>query len=181
MEKLNYIIFCTLNIILLNNCANDRLDSTEIYNQKANEIIFQIIKESGCNCLLEIPNESMIETSNAENPSYDIRNFLVEKLNTKNNSNLDSLVRISKNFHLDVQTVKKNEIKIITLGNLQDINKDDHKKFLKMCPNGIITFRKPIFDKKYQKAVLDFNYAFNCVKILPLPIYEYKNGKWKHR
>jgi hypothetical protein len=178
MKKLKRILFGLLIFITTSSCVKNKLESQQHYNQKANEIIFQIIKESNCNCLLEIPKQSLIKTNNSENPSYDIRNFLIRELKTKNNSNLDSLVSVSKNFKLNTETLKKNNIEIIKIKDIRALKNNNSAKILKMCSKGIICFSKPIFDKTYQKAVLDYGFAFICTKDYPLPIYEFKNGKW---
>lgn len=179
MKKNNLNIFAFLICILFNSCIDNRNESKEVYNQKANEIIIQAIKDNDCNCLLEVPTESLIEISIAENPSYDIRNFLIRELKTQNDSDLDSLVNVSKDFRLNLKALQKNHIKIVTLENLWSVKKGNGHEILKMWRKGIICIRKPIFDKTFHKAVLDYDFAFTSVKILPLPIYEFKNERWK--
>lgn len=178
MKRINYPLLRLLICISFMGCVNDRKEPKEIYNQKANEIIIQTLKGNNCNCLLEIPKESLIEIMTLANPRYDIRSSVMKQLKTKNSSNLDSLVNVSKRFSLNMVALKNNNIKIITLKELLSINGDNVKEVLKACPNGIISMRKPIFDKKYQKAVLDYDYTFTCSKTLPLPVYEFKNEKW---
>ncbi|WP_337967111.1 hypothetical protein [uncultured Flavobacterium sp.] len=178
MKKINYPLLRLLICILFMGCVNDRRESKEIYNQKANEIIIQTLKDNNCNCLLEIPKESLIELMTLENPRYDIRSSVMKQLKTRNSSNLDSLVNVSKGFSLNLTALKKNNIKIITQESLLSIKKDSGNEILKTCPNGIIYFSKPIFNKTYQKAVLDYGSVFTCIKTLPLPVYEFKNKKW---
>ncbi|REG88538.1 hypothetical protein [Flavobacterium aquicola] len=177
MKKYNLIIFGFLICILFSGC-NSQKESEDVYNQKANEIIIQIIKESSCNCLLEIPKESLIETSIAENPSFDIRSFLISELRTDNNTNLDSLASFSKFFRLNLKALEKNNIKIVTLENLKSVKNGKGNEILKMCSKGIICIRKPIFDKTFQRAVIDYSFALTCGRVLPFPIYEFKNQKW---
>jgi|GEM_PF-1293845 len=179
MKKGYYIILGILISVALSSCTNDQKDSKEVYNQKANEIIVQVIKESNCDCLLEIPRESLIETSLAENPSYDIRSSLVKELNTQNNASLDSLVNVSKDFRLDTNLIQKTSVKIVTLENLRSAKKDNGNEILKMCPKGILCINKPIFNKTFQKAVLNHGFAFTCTVVLPFPTYEFKKDKWE--
>ena len=69
------MFFGLIVIITTNSCSkNEKIEN--VYNLKANEIILQVLQQNNCNCLLEIPDKSLIEISNGENPSYDIRNFL---------------------------------------------------------------------------------------------------------
>ena len=176
--KFNQIAFSLLICLLFGSCGESELAKTEGYNQKANELIFQTLEDNKCNCLLEIPKESMIEISNLENPSYDVRTILAKQLNLKSNSELDTLVNASKNFQLDLERVKKRNVKIITEKNLWKIKKAKYNDIVKLCPKGIICVQKPIFNKNYKKAVFDYNYAFTCVRVLPHPIYKLENGKW---
>ena len=176
--KLIKIIFCFLILILHLSCGKNEMTKTEIYNQKANEIIFQTIEENKCNCILEIPKESMIEISNAENPSYDFKNTLKKQLNVKSDSKLDSLISVSKDFKLDAQKIAKKKIKIISTINIVNFINGKSTEILKMCPKGIISMQKPIFDQNYSKAVFEYNFTFTHTRELPSPVYERKNGKW---
>ena len=177
MKKIAIVIIGI--VVLFFGCTGKRMNFEEDYNQKANEVILQVIKDTDCDCMLEIPKESLIEISTVENPSYDIRSYLINELETQNNFNLDSLVEVSKDFRLDAKAVEENKIKIVTLENLRSSKNDYSHKILKMCPKGIICIRKPIFDKTFQKAVIDYGFAFTCVKVLQLPSYEFEKGKWK--
>jgi hypothetical protein len=176
--KFNQIAFSLLICFLFGSCGKNELTKTEVYNQKANDLIFQTLEENKCDCLLEIPKESMIEISNLENPSYDIRNITMKQLNLKSNSDLDTLVNTSKNFQLDLEKATKSNVKIITEKDLWKIKKANYNEIVKLCPKGIICVQKPIFDENYKKAVFEFNYAFTCVRVLPYQVYEFVNGKW---
>ena len=181
MKKLNHMFFGLLLIITINSCSkNEKIKN--VYNQKANEIILQVLKQNNCNCLLEIPDKSLIEISIGENPSYDIRNFLKSELKFENDQELNNLVNQSKNFTLNTEMLAENKIRMIKLKDIPKFgdknNNGNVEKILKMCPKGIISLNKPVFDKTNQKAVLDYNFTFTSTKTYPLPIYQYKNGKW---
>ena len=55
--KFNQIAFSLLICLLFGSCGESELAKTEVYNQKANELIFQTLEDNKCNCLLEIPKE----------------------------------------------------------------------------------------------------------------------------
>jgi hypothetical protein len=181
MKKLNHMFFGLLVIITINSCSKSE-KIKNAYNQKANEIILQVLKQNNCNCLLEIPDKSLIEISNGENPSYDIRNFLKSELKVENDQELNNLVNQSKNFTPNTEMLRENKIRMIKLQDIPKFgDKNDNgnvEKILKMCPKGIINLNKPVFDKTHQKAILDYSFTFTCTKTYPLPIYQYKNGKW---
>ena len=176
--KFIQMIFCFLAVILYSSCGKNKMTETEIYNHYANEIIFQIIEENKCNCILEIPNESMIEISNAENPSYDFKNALKKQLNVKSDSKIDSLISVSENFTLDAKRIANRKVKTISKINIMNFNNRKSAEILKMCPNGIISMQKPIFNESYTKAVFEYNFNFTCTRELPSPVYELKNRKW---
>lgn len=176
--KNTYFIFCLFIYIIFNSCTKNEATKTEIYNQKANELIFQTLKESKCNCILEIPKQSMIEISLADNPKYDIRTMLKNQLNIKTNAILDSLLNVSKNFKLDIEKIKQNKIKIVSVEDIRNIKNGKDSITLKICKTGIICFQKPIFNENHKKAVFEYNYATTCLRLIPSPTYELKNGKW---
>lgn len=179
--KKGYSIILGISIcITFSNCSKNQKDLKEVYNQKANELISQIIQDNNCNCLLEIPTASLVEISLAENPSYDIRGFLAKELNASSKASLDSLVSISKDFRFNTETLQKNHVEIITIENLRALRTGKDTTLLKRCPKGILGFRKPVFDKTFQKAVLDHGDVFASVVELPFPTYEFKKDKWEH-
>lgn len=179
--KNKLIIFQIVVFSLITSCTKKELSKTDKYNLKANDLIFQIIEQTKCSCIGEIPTESMIEISNSENPSYEIKTTLKKQLNLKSDSNLDSLINNSRNFKLNILKLKKHNIKIV-LGNALlkygDLDEGKHKRFIKKCPKGIIFIQKPIFDEKYEKAVFEYVSGFTCVRVLPSPVYKLENGKW---
>ena len=178
MKNSYYIVFTFFICALFSNCNKKESTIAEIYNKKANELISQILKENNSYCMLEISKKSMIEINNNENPEYNIRNFLLKELNIENNKKLDNLVSESEKFDLDMEMVKKNNIKIVTRKDILDVLNGNNKNILQTCSTGIICFQKPIFDKTFEKAVIDISFAFCCTKEYPLPVYEYKTGKW---
>ena len=172
MKIFNYIFFGLLITFAIYGCS-EKEKTKNVYNQKANEIILQVLTENKCNCLSEIQNNSLIVTSEGENPSYDIRSFLKSELKVENNQELNNLVNLSKNFTLNTEMLEKNNIKIINPKDIPyfGINKVDAKTeiILKMCPNNIINVNKPVFDKTYQKAITDYGFCIFLHENLSTP------------
>jgi hypothetical protein len=115
--------------------------------------------------------------TNAERPSFNIRDLILKKLELKNNSELDSLVSLSRKFEVDSLALKKKGIKIITVENLIAAKTSNDYTILEKCPKGIISIQKPIFDRDFKKAVIDHSFAFTCIGGL-IGTYEFKNDKW---
>ena len=180
--KRELIIFQIITMIFAVSCKKSEVSTIDKYSLKANDIIFQTIEQTKCSCIGNIPTETMVEISNAENPSYDFKTVLKKQLNVKSDSEIDSLINISRNFKLNIQKLNKHKIKIVSENELLkfgDTSVTKYKRFIENCPKGIIFIQKPIFDKNYEKAVFDYSSGFSCVKILPSPIYKLENGKWK--
>lgn len=179
MKNINPELFGIFICLVFLSFTNEVINSKEIYNKNANKLIFQVIKESSCDCLLEVSNESIVQINNKVNPSFNIRKYLIEHLNLKNDLNLDSLVDLSDNFKMDYIMLKKNNVKIISIDSLKNVEINSDNTIFKMCTKGIIFIRKPIFDKTYKKAALDYNFPAACIKGPSLAFYELKNGLWK--
>lgn len=56
-------------------CKSETEKPKAEYNQKANELISQLISEGDCDCILEIPEESMIEFDTIESPNFEYVNY----------------------------------------------------------------------------------------------------------
>lgn len=171
-----YLILIFMLISFLNlSCKNELIDHKSDYSQKANEIIQQIIIDESCDCVLEIPKKSMIEMSITDNPSIDFRKILIERLNLKSRKELDSLERLSDSFIMDSIFFKQNKIRVIKRDSLREYENDS--SFLKVCPKGILSLSKPIFDKEYKKVALSYGYTFQSIPN-PVVVYKFENGKW---
>ena len=169
------IQFYLFSCLLLFSCEKENVDPKLIYNQKANEVMQQFILDESCECIKEIPKESMVKISLIENAARDIRKQLVERLHLKNTRELDSLERFTDNFTIDSAFIKQNKITIVPKDSLRELGKDP-----KFCENGILCIRKPVFDKEYENAVIDYGYAFMCLSS-PWVIYKFKEGKWQRQ
>lgn len=164
-------------LLFLLNCKKAEIASKMDYNEKANELLQQVIANYSCDCILEIPKKSMIQTTEEERPNLDIRKILIKKLKLTDKYSLDSLNKLSDNFSLDKNFVKQKKLKLIKFEMLTSARKDKDSKLFKTCPNGILSIQKPIFDKYYKTAVINVSHAFTCNGGF-IAIYKFKNGKW---
>lgn len=170
-----------LAYLLLCSCTHKKMDSKALYNEKANELLLHVIKENDCDCLLELPKKSIIATNKEDDPHSDIEKFLIEKLDLKGPASLDSLIATSQSFTLDTEALNKNKIKVVTLQNLMKVKTKDNDSILNQCIKGIICLSRPVFDRHYKKAVLDYNFAFTCIKFSKPAVFEFRDGKWNER
>lgn len=178
MKRRISIFTCLFFFAFLSNCKKETCSSEFNYNQRANEVIQQVILDESCECIFEIPEESMIKLSLEDNPIMDIRKHIIEKLYLRDRKELDSLEKNTDNFVLDTIFLKKHNIKVLKRDSLRAaLSKDSD--LIANCPNGILSIIKPIFNKEYKKAVVDYGYAYICIPS-PTLIYTYENGKW-HR
>jgi hypothetical protein len=157
-------------------CKTENKKSNIDYNQKANELIQQIIIEENCNCILEIPKKSTIECEELENPKFNIVNFYKKRLSMKNIKEIDSLKKTYQNFELNAEFIKANNIRIVKRDSIRILYKD--LNFLtKTCKDGVEYCIKPNFTKNYNIAVIGFGPSGMCSG-LQTRVYEYKNNKW---
>ncbi len=179
-----FITSSLILLILFTNCTQHKDDTViDKYNQKALELIKQIISEqSECSCFVKPPDKTIIEISLEENPRYDIREYLKEKLNINSDTQLDSLSRLSRNFKLDEKTSGLSCNTIINRAELQKnieeygTNKGQEIAYEK-CNYNILLLTKPIFNVDYTVAVIDVDIPYTCIKTPP-QIYIFKKNKW---
>jgi len=170
------LIFFALIVLLFFSCKSETEKTKAEYNQKANELIQQLILEEKCECILEIPKENSNELEKLENPRVNFDSIYIEKLSLKNKKELDSMNNLSKNFSLDLEFLKKKNIKIIKRDSLR-ILKNDVNFINKTCKNGLTFFIKPIFNKEFNVAIINYGPSGMCCGI-PRTTFEYKNNKW---
>jgi hypothetical protein len=175
MKKYNFLFVIIIINIIFSSCKDNDHNLQKLYNEKANSLIMQILKNNDCNCLLEVPQESIIELFESKNSN--IRESFIKKLDLKNNSNLDSLLKISQSFVLDTQRLEQNKIYIFKREKLKSsIINNDYSIFEK-CDKGVMSIKKPILNNSFQKALIDSDFAFVCIQT-PISLYEFKNGNW---
>ncbi|MDN3676326.1 hypothetical protein QWY90_03260 [Flavobacterium paronense] len=176
MRTYNYILAISIFIILFSCKKAEKILPKESYNEKANQLIEQIMNQNSCGCILEIPKESMIRVRQKEQPLRykNIKQELITKLGLKNEVELENLEMLSNNFTLDRNFISQKKIQII------DIDTFRNKGVLELsknCPRGrICSLNKPIFDKNYKTAVIYFNFVYSCTS--EITVYKEVNGKW---
>lgn len=162
---------------MFSSCNGEKKQPKLEYNEKANELIQQLIQEGNCNCILEIPLETTMEFQKLEMRSFNSETYYGKKLSKKNIKELDSLSKIAQNFKLDTKFISDNNIKIIKRDSLKFSYKD-FNLYMKICKNGITYFTKPNFNKNFDIAIINYGESGMCLPT-PAKIYEYKNNEWK--
>ena len=175
MNTRNLILF-TVIILLFFSCKSETEKPKAEYNQKANELIQQLILEENCECILEIPKENLNELEKIENASINFDSIYIQKLSFKNKKELDSMNNLSKNFTLNPKFLKEKNIKAISRDSIS-ILKNDISFNTKTCKKGLTFFIKPIFNKEFNVAIINYGPSGMCCGI-PRTTFEYKNNKW---
>ena len=179
MKKRIIITFSVSIFMLFISCKTETEKSKVDYNEKANELIQQIIIEENCNCILEIPKETTMESEEMENPRFNSLNYYNKRLSLKSIKELDSSRKIYQNFKLDDEFIKSKKIRIIKRDSIRILYKD--LNFItKTCKDGVVYFIKPNFTKDYNIAVIGFGQSGMCCG-RSSRIYEYKKNKWQRK
>ena len=176
MSKSNLLLLSIATFIFLISCKPETKIPTLEYNQKANELIQQLIVEKNCDCILEIPKENSMESETLENPSFDSKKYYTKTLSIKNFRELDSLSKIYQNFKLETKFIKARNIKVFKRDSLKILRRNI-SFFTKKCKNGITYFIKPNFNKNYNIAIISYGESGMCLST-GSKIYEYKNNEW---
>ncbi len=148
------------------------------YNQRANELIRQIVLEESCGCLSEMNKGSMVKTLSNDQPNIDFRKQIIGKLYLRDSIELDSLDNLTKDFSLDTTFLKQQKIKLITDKSFRKLLKEGN--LLALCPDGVLSISKPLFNKRYNRVIVNSGYGFACIPS-PMAIYEFENGKWERQ
>ncbi|RKR11448.1 hypothetical protein C8C83_3181 [Flavobacterium sp. 90] len=174
------IFLITITSIFFYSCKEGIKEPKLEYNNKANELIEQLISEENCNCVLEIPKENIVEIEMLENSTLNIEKDYIKKLSLKDKNELDSLIKISEGFELDKNYVTTKKIKLIKRdSSFRTLSKDIIFN-TKTCRKGVLYFVKPIFNKKFNLAIIKYGKSGICCD-LGRNFFEYKNHKWERK
>ncbi|WP_055445608.1 hypothetical protein [Lacinutrix mariniflava] len=183
LSILLFYLFVSCNQI--NNDSNNEKNINSLYAEKTSELINSFIEEEYrfCEFLLE-PNEGF--------ESFDVytfwteaefKEFLYKTFELKDEIDYNSLIGINEKLEID-QKLLKNKIKLVSrkefdsIFSIKDLSikakakEDFQKKYLSMC-----YMSKPIFDKDFKTAIIDFGIG-GCLVSDPY-IYRFINGKWE--
>jgi len=176
MSRTNSLLIVLLLSPFFLGCKKQVLQSKPEYSSNFNQVIKQLTIDEACGCISELPEVSFLESRRIESPNLDIGKVLIKKLNLRDRKELDSLDKIAKRFVMDAAYMKSNHIKIISHKEIQALAIGN--EIFKICPEGVLYFQRPIFNKNYDRALVDFGYAY--IGSPPFSIYKFQNGKW-HR
>ena len=175
MNKNNIILYSILIFVVFISCESKSKNPKSEYNQKANQLIQQLIEDENCDCILEIPKENIIEVDSIENPYFDYGKFFIEKLSLKNKNELDSINKLSNNFALDLSLLKKRNIKIIKRDSLRILLKDSNF-YMNTCKD-LKFLIKPVFNKEFNFAIVNYGSVGSCTQV-GKHFFKFTNGKW---
>ena len=178
MNSRNLILFVVIFVLFIS-CKSETEKSKAEYNQKANELIQQLITEENCHCVLEIPKQTTMESQALENPKYDSELYYGRKLTKQNIAEMDSLNKTKQSFELSEEFIRKNKIKIIKRDSVRILYKDINF-ITKTCKKGVTYFIKPNFNKNFNVAAILYGESGMCVGNNSR-VFEFKNNKWKEK
>ena len=161
------------------------------YNEVAAEFSTQIFSEEYYDCGYIIkPNaqNSILEDIASETQALEYRNTLMKILKLSNLKTLDSMLNLSKDFDFKDSMFKKG-IELIDSHQYIEIRteidsivkygtKKEKEKLFQECPSSFYFISKPIFDEKYETALIFIKNGFSCFPSQPW-IFELNNGIWE--
>ena len=180
MKRRISIFLMAITSVFFYSCKKDIKDPKLEYNHKANELIQQLISEENCNCVLEIPKENIVEIEMHESPNLNTEKDYIKKLSLKDKEELDSIIKISEDFELDENYIITKNIKLIQRDSSFRILSKDITFNTKTCRKGVLYFVKPIFNKNFDLAIINYGKSGLCCD-LGRKFFEYKNNKWERK
>ena len=193
MKKCLFILF----LIICGCEKKTTIDSSNLYRKKADALINQILLptekdttdfptpvdyQNLCTCVYQMSNESFVYEYEAEMPNLNIKKVIIKDLKFKNERELDSVIKISKNYKFDFSSLQE-YLHIIdneTFDTITDVKylEKTRKIIYKKCPLGVFSISKPIFNKSFELAIIDIQLTgLSCIPS-PLSYYKFKNSEW---
>ena len=178
MKKLCVFIL----IIFIFSCNQKEVETpSDIYSKKSIELINDVLSDEHniCECILEPPNKSSLETFADEVPNFDYEKYILESFNLDNESDLKTLHGINDTLILkpnslvsNIRVIYRNEWDEIFSKYRFGIRDTIYKRYPYLC-----YLTKPIFDKDYKIAIVDIGIG-SCLWHPPSKI-RLIDGKWQ--
>gem|GEM_PF-5508903 len=169
-------------ILLFFSCKQkENKTSSDIYSEKSIELINNVLSNeySFCECLLEPPNKSTLQTFEDHVPHFDYEKYILESFNLDKTSDLKNLHGINDSLILRPNSLASN-IKIIYRKEWNETFSkygfDARDTIYKRYPN-LCFLTKPIFDKDYKTAIADIDIG-GCLWHPPFK-FRLIDGKWE--
>jgi hypothetical protein len=169
-------------IFLIFSCKQKEIDTaTAIYSEKSIELINDVLSSeyNFCECLLEPPNKTTLQTFADDVPHFDYEKYILESFDLNIKSGLNELHGINDSLVLKPNSLGPN-IKIIYRKEWNEIFSkygfDARDTIYKRYPN-LCFLTKPIFDKDYKIAIADIDIG-GCLWHPPFKI-RLNDGKWQ--
>lgn len=169
-------------ILLIFSCKRkETKTSSDIYSEKTIELINDVLSDeyNFCECILEPPNKSTLQTFADEVPHFDYKKYILESFNLDNESAFKNLHGINDSLILKPNSLASG-IKVIYRKEWNEIftkyGSGARDTIYKRYPN-LCFLTKPIFDKNYKTAIADIDIG-GCLWQPPLKIRLYE-GKWQ--
>ncbi|WP_147278569.1 hypothetical protein [Marinirhabdus gelatinilytica] len=184
--KLKFVFFSLIFSSFLS-CTNFKQKTrSEIYSENTIELLNQMLEKEDyqiCDCILEPSENSMLYDWKDDAPVFDFKKYIVEKLELKDISEIDSLYGIREKLILDIDLIS-DRIYIVPRKKLDSIRKLEDiiafREFLSKLyiehPN-MCYLSKPIFDSKFEKGLFDLT-DYNGHMITPPPKIKKVQGNW---
>ena len=180
------VCFFAFSFIIFISCAQKPLKSrSEIYSHNSINLLNDLLEldeNKNCDCVLEPSNQSMIEKFKIDVPSFEFKNYIVTKLKLQNKTELDSIYGLSEKLVL-IPSLLKSTVKLVTRKEYDSIfNKYEFRKANQIIFETYPTlcyFTKPIFDKNFEKGLIDLNTGTIHLITVP-PKVKLVQGQWNY-
>lgn len=179
MRKAPFILFF---IVLITGCnQKNKVSEEQLYLDTSTNLINDLLADDyDYTCIIEPLNKTLLESIKNDYPKADLEQIISEALSLNSKSELKSLNDRAKFF--DLSKIKLDAQKQILLRTYLDSLKSNNKNIRKLiwtnCPDGWITFSRPIFNENYQMAVIEVSANGTIGSIL---VYKRINGTWKYQ
>lgn len=178
MQKFSGLII----VLLIFSCKKKEFkNASDIYSEKSIELINNVLSNeySFCECLLEPPNKTTLQTFADEVPDFDYEKYILEAFDLDEKSDLKNLHGINDSLILKPNSLSSN-IKIIYRKEWNKIFSkygfDAGDTIYKRYPN-LCFLTKPIFANDYKTAIMDIDNG-GCLWFPPGKI-RLINGNWQ--
>ncbi len=187
MKNVIKILFVLFGLIFISGCDDDKNQvktTSELYSEHTAKLLNDITDENSsssyCQNIVEPPKKG--DTFDAQEflSEKEFKQFIFEKFKLKNEKEYENLIGIKQELLIDEKLLRdglnivsrKEFYPIRRYGTTEKARDDFYEKY----PD-LFFMSKPIFDKDYKIAILDFGFG-GCLITTPF-VYRLIDGRWE--
>ncbi len=181
-----FLVFLITTALTMSGCKKEIEKSPSLlYTEETAKLLNDILMDEfrHCDCIVMPADLSLIENAERDMPEMDMRGRIAYRMELTDVSQVNSLIGHTEILLLSDEMIT-HDLRLIpfteiTWDRLFD-RKEAEKVWYERCPESMCYISKPLFNKDYTTAVMDFSFFSTCLYMGPSTFVK-RDGTWRYK